>query len=616
MDTDRNFLVEINSPTHVPLFDSPDNSSAGALRSSVSGPQDASSCGTVVRPNKRHPYRSPPSVIELHENGIFFDHIPGGQQRDDEDAESLQEQAQSMGETSQKERHITFASPATAPATPRPRLIAPVGSLSPDQLKELDFHSHRPPDDPREERRRETKTLNSGTKDRDKDTYGVLSGRQCSDRSSWILKRALRSNPSEECPFRTRLLKDQIQLSGDSALVENRLPQAYTAKGAQTQELFAEENWNMAPSAIKNTSCPETTPRSGFANKEHPGTLLSSMNRDLATSIHDLPSMSPVRDSVQGQSMMIVSLEGKGDAGVTEPSREDGPRRMMTAYLQNMSSETVEGSAEMVPQEAAGKRMSPVGSASSATAGSDNLPRRDSTDKDQRVANGHVQGALERLRKSETWNANLNSRMPPALRSSSNSPIHQADTQGRGFTPMAQRPRRLTKKQKLERAVDELLTERCVAPTSTFTSARQASRITASEMMDTAAWNIHFSVVNLEEGEQRRTSQQPGNHGGDGEGGTARTRGGLREKAVLAVAHVMVLSVKMMRLYRNSLCSCLNPRSKLWDQVHNGAITPLEAIATIITVWMTFYISFGLYTAFLCFRNVLQSIWQADMYDY
>lgn len=626
MDSGSWFPVEIGSPTHVSLLIvNHDNSPVASLVSSVSGPQDASSCGTVIGPNERHLSQSPSSALELHENGIFFDSAAGDRQQDDGDTDSLQELAQSTGTTGQRERHITFASPPAAPAIRGPLPVTPVRSLSLGKLKEPDFHSPRPDADPREERYRETKVSDPGTKNIDKETYRILSVRQCSDRSSWIRKRALVSTASEECPFRKRLLRDQIKLSGGSTLAENGPPQAviaaYSAEAEtvnrdQTLELVVESNWCMAQSTIKNIRFPETTLRSIFATKQQTGIFPSSTNEDPATPVYNLPTMSPVRDSIQGQSAMLVLLEGKGDAGVAEPSREDGLRQKMNAYSQEMSMETLEEERKMRPQEAAGKRTSPVGSASSTAAGFDNQPRGNSTDKDQKVPNRHVQGALERLRKSESWSGNWNSRMPPTPSSSSNSQIHQADTQGHDSPPIRQHPCRLNKKQQQERLVDELLTERFTVPTSTSTSARQASRITASGMMDTAAWDIHVNVVMPGGGEQHRMPQQPGHHDGDDEGGAAQTSGGPREKAVLAVAHVMVLGVKIMRLYRNHLCSCLSPRSELWDRVHGDATTPLDAVAVIITVWVTFYISFGLCSAFVCFWGALQNTWEDEVYDY
>lgn len=623
VDTGSSCLVEI-TPTDVPLLiDNADDNPVGALASSVSVLQDGSSCGTVIRHSEQLASRSLSSVQELHENGIVFDNSAGGRRRDDEDIESLQELAQSTGNTGVKGRHITFASPPAAPAIRGPRPVTPVRSLSPDQLKEPDFHSPRPAADPREERQLETKASNPGTKDRDKDTYGVLSVRQCNDMSTWIRKRALKSSASEECPFRERLLRDQIKLSGDSALVENRLPQAYkpnlsaeTVNGGQTLELIVEATWSMAQNTTKNTHCLEVTHRSNFTIKQQTITFPSSANKDPATTIYDLPTMSPTRDPIQDQNAMLTLL-GKADSDVVELTREDGLSRKVNAYSQKMSTETLEGGRNMrTPQEGAGKRTSAVGSASSTTAVFDNQPRRDSTDKDRKVPNRHVREALERLRKNKSWVDSWNSWMPPTPSSSSNSQIHRVDTQGHDSTPIRQHPRRLTKRQQLERVVDELLIESCTVPTSTSTSALQESRITASGMMDAAAWDIHLNIVMPGGKEQHQMPQKPGHHGEDDEGGAVQVSGGPREKVVLVVAHVMVLSVKLIRLYRHHLCSCLSPRSELWDRIHSGTVTPLEAVAVITTIWVTFYILFGLYMAFLCFCGVLQNIWENETYDY
>ncbi|KAL2107266.1 hypothetical protein VUR80DRAFT_5452 [Thermomyces stellatus] len=313
--------------------------------------------------------------------------------------------------------------------------------------------------------------------------------------------------------------------------------------------------------------------------------------------------------------------ERKGDGIATKMSHEDRLQQKVNAGWQQRSTEIIEKNRRIHHPETAGKGTSTAGSActlTNTTTGSDRHPKGNNTSiKDEKIQNRHVQGCFERLRKDRSRSSNWSSRMPPTPSSSSSSLIRQEDIQEHNTTSIRQRPRRMTKQGHLEKALHELLTESCTVPTFTSTSARQASHITAPEMVGTAAWASDPNIVMQEGKNQKRAFGHSGYHEEDDEGRAVLTLGGAREMAVVAVAHVMVLSVKAMRLYWRYFRSCLSPRSRLWERMQSGEITLLEAIAVFTIVWVTFCLLFGVYMAYVCFWNVLQNIWVDEMcYDY
>lgn len=564
--------------------------------------QDASSCETVLRPDRRASSQSPSWAPELYENGIVFAHPARKTQRRDQYGMS-QDSSQPPRTPDPRGRHITFASPPAVPAirvTTPERLARP---LPPIYSNAPGFRKARPPPDPREERCRKAKTSMPGTKEWHEEAQEVLSDEQCCETNSWTRKRTLASATPEECPTVKMPPIDQNMPPRKIAPVKKQnFPQDGTLTalvGAfspdQTLEHVVESNLSTARSTINIEPGPEIIRRSETAKTQRTKITTTPTEKNSVTHIRDLTVVGLKRDRVQTSSEPFATPPGqrKKDPLAVGLSQEGAiqkdPHRGQSAMEWK-----VEEDHETRRQDA-GEETRSRGFAytrTTTTTGSDHRVQMDDTSRtDLVVRSGHVPGVFDEQHQEILMRSDENSHAPLIPSFSWSSQTRLVDIQEHDTTSI--RPPEMVDMGKQPEDGDHALTDHGRLPTFMTMFPRQSSTTTPGVTTDEGVCPTD-SNSQMRESKQETLWQRGRPEGEEGERRAPMSEN-PREWVALVVGGAMVLSVHTMRLYLRYLRHCLDPQSGLMRKMREGKLTVLESGAVIVTVLVTFHVAFGVY---------------------
>lgn len=597
-------LIRFGSPVHgYPTKRNPQDSLMETSISFGLESEDASSCETVLRSDRRASSQSPSWAQELYENGIVFAH-PVKKTRRGEQNRISRDSFQSTKTPEPQERHITFASPSAIPAIRATSPKTPVHPLPSIYSNVPGFRGAQPPPDPREERCRKAKTSKPGTQERHKEPREVVSDEQCREMNSRTRKRTLASTTPEECPTTKMPLTDQKTSLRKIALLKNRNSRqdgtlqvlAGTFTPNQTLEHVVRDNRRRARDTIIITPGQEIIRRSETSKTQKSKALTIRIEKNSITHIRDLTAVGLKRDRSQRPSESFATPPGlrKEDPLAVGLSQERAMQKDIHRWQPAMDWKVEED--HETRRRGAGEDMRNKSFAytRTTTTGSDHRRQMDDTSMTGPVArSGHVPGAFDEHHRDILMSSEETSHAPliPSLSWSSQTPL--IDIQEHD-TLSIRTPEMVDMGKKSEG--DHALTDHGRLSTFMTMFPRQPS---------TTTWGVttEEGVRPTDSNNEMRESKQGslwkrGRPEGEGDEHRAPMPASPREWVALVAGGAMVLSVHAVSLYLRYLRHCLNPQSGLMKKMREGQLTVSESGVVVVTVLVTFHVAFAVYMVF------------------